>query len=316
MFIPFNSATRIMLLLFIHVLAEGGPIPNKHPFETVLFKEVNDSFVLVVHATHSSTTPFIYDRGHAALSIHETNGNCILIDNSELEILNPWDPVLKSRSADPLIRFSLVLDNSASVDEDSMRHLHGALADFFENLPASFQAQIIKFSDEIQDKTEFLSQKGPLLAKIREARPQSGSALFDAIDLAVMELQYSGDDVPFQFCLIVSDGHDNASIKNRDRDLFRKKLAAKWKTKQIPTFFVGVTDQAEQDLLAAEDGFHSYRAKDFAHLGGALELVSRFLRDSFIFRFPARTSSGRINFLQIVHKTDDQTELIQKISIP
>ncbi len=172
-----------------------------------------------------------------------------------------------------LLRVSLVIDNSGSIDDHSLAYVENALERFVRRLPFALDIQIIKFSDEIR-ASAFSQDKEQLVRWIHEPVDRLGTMLHDAIMRAVRELKAAGEDVPFRAVVVLTDGKDTASREFPDGYNFARALSAEARQEKIPIFAVGVTNEVDAPLLKEITQFGVYEHADkFPDVDEAFELI-------------------------------------------
>jgi Mg-chelatase subunit ChlD len=83
----------------------------------------------------------------------------------------------------------LMLDTSASTKE-KLRDIKQAARTFVEQLQPADLVKIISFDDQVRDLGEFSSDRTELRASIDRLQPGQGTKLYDAVDRALVALQY------------------------------------------------------------------------------------------------------------------------------
>ena len=83
----------------------------------------------------------------------------------------------------------LMLDTSASTRE-KLRDIKQAARTFVEQLQPADLVKIISFDDQVRDLVEFTSDRTELRAAIDRLQPGQGTKLYDAVDRALVALQY------------------------------------------------------------------------------------------------------------------------------
>lgn len=284
-------------------------------FQKLVFYNMGTSYYLVVYSTDSSTTGASYDRFNAGIVLEQKDGKKLTIANEDLSITNLGDMVRDDSGKYTLFRFNLVIDNSGSIDSSSRNHIQSALSRFIQRLPKAFDAQVIKFADGIQAKSNFIKDKNQLVQLINQPHMPGGTALFNAIDLGVTELQYSDGDVPFKFSVVLTDGMDNSS--NQSPDIFRSKIINKCKSNFIPLFVVGITDSVDEALLRSisEFGYYHHVSK-FPDVDKAFDAIEGIIKNTFIFRIPGLSSYDQLKNVYIVHnESNGKLKTIQDIPV-
>jgi len=277
-----------------------------------------NEYYLAVTATDNSTRPANFDTLGVHIKLEMRNGESKLIDNGDLKITNlgnMYNKVIGENNT--LFRFTMVIDNSGSIDGASLGYVQHTLTRFIELVPLVFEAQVIRFSDTVQLKTPFTKNKEDLIAAITQKLPQGSTALFDAIDLGVQELKYKQDEIPLRFAVVLTDGLENASVNNTDPIAFKSKIINECRQNYIPLFIVGVTDNVDSQLLTEISCFGFYQhKKNFPDIDEAFQLILNVIKDTYVFKIPAVGNFSDIKTLYLVKKTPaGNLETIQDIIV-
>lgn len=240
---------------------------------------------------------------HVILEYNE--GNKKEINNEDLKIAclgNMYNKVIGQKTT--LFRFNLIIDNSGSIDPQSLNYVQKSLTKFIDLVPLVFDAQVIRFSSGVQLKTPFSKDKEVLKEAVNRALPQGGTTLYDAIDEGVMELKSLGDDVPLRFAVILTDGMDTASQRNRNVALFKQKIINECRQNYIPLFIVGVTDKVNSQLMKEIAGFGFYQhIKNFPDIDKAFDVILNLIKDTYVFKIPAVGNFANLKTIYLVKKT-------------
>jgi len=267
-------------------------------------KGPNKLFLAAV-ATDDSVRMANLDPYNVHAKIELLNGESILIDNGDLNVISLGTMYNEEIGRNnTLFRFNLIIDNSSSVDQQSLAHVQHSLQRFIELVPLVFEAQIIRFSHNVQEKTAFCKDKNLLVAAITRSLPQGGTALYDAIDIGVQELKYKQDDIPLRFAVVLTDGKDTASTVNRDVNAFTQNIVNQCRTNFIPLFIVGVTDNVDQNVLMEISKFGYYRhISKFPDIDNAFNFILGIIKDTYVIKIPAVRDLKDIKTIWLVKKT-------------
>ncbi|HLP46243.1 MAG TPA: vWA domain-containing protein [Candidatus Deferrimicrobium sp.] len=281
-------------------------------------KRTNE-YYLAVTATDDSTRPANFDTMDVHIKLEMRNGESKLIDNGDLKVTNlgnMYNKVIGEKNT--LFRFTMVIDNSGSIDPTSLGYVQNSLKKFIELVPLVFEAQVIRFSNTVQPMTSsFTKNKEELINAITQPLPQGSTALFDAIERGVQELKYKQDEIPLRFAVVLTDGLENASVNNSDPITFKSKIINECRQNYIPLFIVGVTDNVDSQLLTEIAGFGFYQhIKNFPDIEKAFNLILNVIKDTYVFKIPAVGNFNDIKTLYIVKKTPaGNLETIQDIIV-
>lgn len=83
----------------------------------------------------------------------------------------------------------LMLDTSAST-QDKLAQIQRAAIAFVEELKPDDRVKVIAFDDDIRDLNDFTSDRAALRIAIRRTKPGKGTRLYDAVRLAIQNLEY------------------------------------------------------------------------------------------------------------------------------
>lgn len=277
-----------------------------------------NEYYLAVVATDNAYRQCKLDILNTHIIIETKDGKKKTIDNEDLKIAclgNMYSKVIGDKNT--LFRFNLIIDNSGSIDTKSLSYVQYALKKFIDSVPLVFEAQVIRFSESVQLKTDFTKDKQILLDAIDQPFPQEGTALFDAMDMGMQELKAQGDQVPLRFSVVFTDGKENRSVKNTDPSVFKIKITDECKKNMIPLFIVGVTEDVDSKLMEEMAKFGIYQHKrEFPEIDQAFEFILNYIKDIYIFKIPAIGSFSSIKTIFITKKTAaGNPETIQDIIV-
>ena len=305
-----NYCTAILFLLVIvsGIVFPQQPRKQMHMNfqKAVLYHSKSTSeYYLTVLATDDKTRQCRLDLLNTHIILEMKNGEKKNIDNEDLKISclgNMYNKVIGQKHT--LFRFNLIIDNSSSIDTQSLSYVQDALKKFLEAVPLVFEAQVIKFSHGVQAKTDFTKDVTELINVINHPHPQGSTALFDSMDLGIQELVAKGDDVPLRFSVVFTDGRNNASPNNPDPIAFKSKIVEKCKKNLIPLFIVGVTKGVDGPLMNEMAQFGMYQHKDnFPEIDQAFKVILEYIKDTYVFKIPAIGNFSNLKTIYIVRKT-------------
>ena len=277
-----------------------------------------NEYFLAATATDEKTRIGNFDTMNVHVILKMNDGKEKFIDNEDLKIAclgTMYNKVIGQKTT--LFRFNLLVDNSGSIDRESLGYVQRTLTKFIELIPLAFEAQVIKFSSHIQVKTKFTKDKQTLINAINQAHAQGSTALFDAMEVGVQELKYLGDEVPLRFSVVLTDGKNNASKRNPDTNTFKHKIVNECKKNFIPLFIVGVTNSVDSPLLNEMAGFGFYQhIQAFPDLDKAFEAILNVIKDTYIFKIPAVGNFSDLQVIYLVKKTPGgNKETIQDFNV-
>lgn len=240
-----------------------------------------------------------FDTDNIQITLETKSGKKIPIESNDLIVVNLGDMYFKQAAQYRLFRFNLVIDNSGSIDDGELKFVQDTLSKFIRRLPLSFEAQIIRFSTNVK-KSGFTNDKNQLIAWINEPYEREMTALYDAIAIAVEELKYSDDDIPFKFSIILTDGEDTESKRYTDANLFKSKIVSDTSDLNIPLFIVGVTDAVNEPLLREISKFGFYRhAKGFPEVDETFDFFEKIIREVYVFKIPGVSSFSKLKTIYL-----------------
>jgi len=282
------------------------------------YSKKTSEYVIVAHSTDMSTSRLNFDRDNVHVLFETKNGKQnTLIDRNDITIISIGDYIYKGAEKHTLFRFNMVIDNSGSIDDSSVGMIENILNSFMKKIPLAFEAQIIKFSENIQSKSGFIKDKNALIGHINKRFNRGQTGLHDAIAVGLNELKASRDNVYFKFMVVFTDGCDNSSKKYKDPNLFIQKVQEDCMKNNIPIFVVGVTNNVNRSLLkqiTQNIGLYEH-VNNFSHidLNNAFDSIAKLISDTFIFKIPA--IGPAFNDLQVIYlvkkKLSGKTDTIQ-----
>jgi uncharacterized protein YegL len=310
----------ILMCIPVGVIAQNSQQSMYRNFQKlVLYHAASaNEYYLAVIATDDKTRIANFDTMNVHIKLEMMEGESRFIDNEDLKIIclgTMYNEVIGRENT--LFRFNLIIDNSGSIDQQSLGYVQHTLKRFIELVPLVFEAQVIRFSQNIQLKTPFTKDKNALIDAITRSLPQGATALFDAIDLGVQELKTKKDEIPLRFAVVLTDGKNNASVNNPDPVAFKNKITNECRQYYIPLFIVGVTDSVDSQLLnqLAKYGFYRH-IKKFPDIDQAFRKILQVIKDTYIFKIPAVGNFQNIKTLYIVQRTPGgNIQTIQDINV-
>jgi len=301
----------VMLLILSFSTSLGSTPPARKQMHmnfqklVLYYSSSTNEYYLAVVASDDSTRKCRLDLMNVHIILETKEGAKKTIDNEDLKVSclgSMYNEVIGKKYT--LFRFNLVIDNSGSIDTQSLAFVQRTLQRFIQAIPLVFEAQVIRFSQTVQFKTKFTKNKQELVNAINQQLPQGGTALFDAMDLGMQELKALGDDVPLRFSVVLTDGRDNASVNNPDPNAFKNKMIRECKKNVIPLFIVGVTNDVDSQLLSEIARFGMYQhIKDFPDIDKAFEVILNYIKDTYVIKIPAIGNFADLKTIYIVRKT-------------
>lgn len=241
------------------------------------------------------------------------------IENNDLKIAVIGDMVREIDRQYKLFRFSLAMDESSSIDDQSLTQARAAISKFFERLPVAYEAQIIRFTNMPEVLTGFTNDPEVLLAALNRPRASGGTAFYDAIDQALTELQQSGDGVPLQFIVAFTDGQDTTSGRFTDFEQFRRKVDMVTRREQMPIFLAGIGSEVNHQLLeqlAGNMGLY-LPLKSLGDLDRLFEAVTNAIEKTYVIGIPISSSLRGVKTVYIKRRTGPgRFDTLQDVPLP
>jgi len=258
------------------------------------YSKKTQEYILVVHSIDPSTSRLKFDRSNIEVQL-ETKNNKMLkksITRNDLTVINIGDFIYKGSEKHTMFRFNILLDNSVSIDDQSLQYIELILSKFIKKIPLAFEAQMIKFSSTIQSKSGYIKNKNIFIDYIkRRYKRGQVTALHDSIVMAIQDLAIS-DMVYFKFIVVITNNFDTGSQKYHDPKVFKTFFETECLHYNIPVFIVGISDQVNQTLLKTitdKNGLyiHVNNLTSKQELAKSCDTIANIINDTFIFRIPA-----------------------------
>lgn len=274
-------------------------------------------YYITAYSYDSSTSYESFDTNNTHVILEMKNGKKTFVNNNELRILNlaklsEWLP-------DPgvtLFRFNILIDNNKTIEPQSLAHLQHIFKRLIEFLPPVFEAQIIRFSDDIQIKTKFTRDKQELINAITQEQPQEGTALYDAIEMGVQELRYLPDDGTQRFSILITNNKGKVGLNFSAED-FKREIVNICRKNSILLFIIGVEDVVNSQFLSeiAEFGFYQH-IKSFSDLALGYQVILNMIKNTYILKIPVNVNFSDLSTIYLVKKMPDGSdETIQDFNI-
>jgi hypothetical protein len=148
------------------------------------------------------------------------------------------------------LKYSLVVDYSASIDVNTRTDVLNTLDRFIDRLPLAVEGQLIRFSDKIE-KFPFTSDKNEIKLQLKQPITYGMTPLHDSLMEAATSLIQQGSNIPIKIIVIFTDGNDTSSVTYKDRTSFIATFSNLVKQERIAVLAVGVTKDQDSGLLKA-----------------------------------------------------------------
>lgn len=201
------------------------------------------------------------------------------------------------------VSVALTLDISDSMRGQRMVDARGALAHFLDRLLATEdEAELLGFNHETRVFVPWTTDRAVMRTKLEELRPSGGTALYDAIDLALP--QFDARTHPRAAILLVSDGADTAS------DTTPTALKQKLVRSDIFVYAIGI-DSADARAstrinpftlqeLTSQGGGTTEIIRSAAELGPATERIAEELNHQYMVGYsPLKRGDGRLHTVRV-----------------
>lgn len=216
------------------------------------------------------------------------------------------------------MKYSLVIDYSASIGINVRTDILNTLDRFIDKLPLALEGQLIRFSDKVE-KFPFTSNPNDIRLQLKQPIVYGMTSLHDALMEAANSLIQQGSNIPVRVIVIFTDGNDTSSSVYKDRAGFLSSFANLVKTERIAVLAVGVTGEQDKDLLQsitdANRGISGYffSISDFGQFNKTFDQVRQLIDNTVIFRLPklgpdkgkveisiaSRSQAGSVTTLQV-----------------
>jgi hypothetical protein len=189
------------------------------------------------------------------------------------------------------MKYSLVIDYSASIGVNTRTDILNTLDRFVDKLPLAVEGQLIRFSNKIE-KFPFTTNKNELRLELRQPIEYGMTPLHDALMEAANSLIKEGSDIPVRVIVIFTDGNDTSSSVYKDRANFIATFANLVKSERIAVLAVGVTNEQDKELLSAitdiNRGIAGYfiSIPNFSGFEKAFDQIKQLVDNTVIFRLP------------------------------
>jgi VWFA-related protein len=206
------------------------------------------------------------------------------------------------------VSLALTLDISDSMRGQRMVDARGALAHFLDRLLApEDEAELLGFNHETRVFVPWTIDRTLMRTKLEELRPSGGTALYDAIDLALP--QFDARTHPRAAILLVSDGADTAS------DTTPTALKQKLVRSDIFLYAIGIDSvdaRASTRInpftlqeLTSQGGGTTEIIRSAAELGPATERIAEELNHHYMVGYtPSKRGDGRLHTVRVKTTND------------
>ena len=201
------------------------------------------------------------------------------------------------------ISLTAALDISDSMRGQRMADARGALANFFDKLlAAEDEASLLGFNHAARMYAGWTTEKASLRARLDGITPSGGTALYDAIDVALP--MFDSRQHPRAAILLVSDGADTAS------DTTPTILKQKLNRTDVFLYAIGIDSRDARNSrginpftlqeLTAQGGGYTEIIKSTEELGPATERIADELNHQYMIGYtPLKRGDGKYHSIRV-----------------
>ena len=201
------------------------------------------------------------------------------------------------------VSLTAALDISDSMRGQRMADARGALANFFDKLLApEDEAAILGFNHAARMYSGWTTEKATLRARLDSITPSGGTALYDAIDVALP--MFDSRQHPRAAIVLVSDGADTAS------DMTPTILKQKLNRSDVFLYAIGIDSTDARNTrrinpftlqeLTAQGGGYTEIIKSTEELGPATERIADELNHQYMIGYtPLKRGDGKYHTVRI-----------------
>lgn len=222
-----------------------------------------------------------------------------------------------------VFRFTIVMDESRSIDDTSLEQIRALILRFLEKIPRSYRAQIIRFGRSVVVATPFTNDPTVLRQALSGPRLEDSwyTAFFDGVDEALKQLE-AGDE-PLKFCVAFTDGKDNRSQRfgadpgGRAAE-FRARIGRLTRDRSVPLFIGGVGKEVDSSLLEgiARSTLGLYLpVQSTSELSQLFDTVQHYLTKTYVFVAPILPGFENPRMIYILRGDPARRLIVQDIPV-
>ena len=201
------------------------------------------------------------------------------------------------------VSLALALDISDSMRGQRMTDARAALANFLDTLLApEDEASLLGFNHDTRMYAGWTTEKSPMRARLDGIIPTGGTALYDAIDVALP--LFESRQHPRAAILLVSDGADNSS------DMTPTLLKQKLVRSDVFLYAIGIDSLDAHNSrrinpftlteLTSQGGGYTEVIESTAELGPATERIAEELNHQYLIGYtPTTPADGRYHTIRV-----------------
>lgn len=242
-----------------------------------------------------------------------------MVENRDLVVAVIGDLVREADRRYTLFRFSIVMDESGSIDDASLIRARQVIQQFFARIPVAYQAQIIRFATVPEVLTTFTNDPEQLSGALGRPRIAGGTAFYDAIDQAYTELRQSEPEVPLSFVVAFTDGEDTASRRFGSFPEFLSQIENVAHRDQMPLFLAGIGADLNHQLLAQLAGKTGLYVPldEVENVDRLFEMVASAIERTYIVRIPLSSRHKGLKQVYIKRrKPNGRHDTVQDVPLP
>lgn len=232
------------------------------------------------------------------VSVTTAQGNPVTgLTADNFEVLEDGQPVSaiqvqETTEATQPIAVVLAVDVSGSM-KSSLPTAVQAIEGFIQNLQPEDWVSLVSFGDEAQVRQDWTQDKTLLQAQLNALVPEGDTALYDALVLALQQLQARGER---KVLIVLTDGKDTQSTATAD-DVIQ--LAIQQGVPIYPVGF-GDVDQKLLERFAEVTGGKAQIRPDVNTVAAAFATLSTLLRHQYVLQYvSALAADGKNHHLAI-----------------
>ncbi|OVE81341.1 hypothetical protein BVY03_03920 [bacterium K02(2017)] len=184
--------------------------------------------------------------------------------------------------------FSSVMDYSGSMSSSDISTLESTLTTFYQNLPANFRSEIIKFSSSVQETQSYTDSNSSLVSAIADQTISRGStALYDGVNTGITNTILETNKV--KFVIGFTDGLENSSTATK------ASVIAAAQASKLPIIMIGMggfVNLAELIEVTNQTGGFFFYANSNASLSAIFTQLQNYINNTHVISWTSLNSSG------------------------
>ena len=201
------------------------------------------------------------------------------------------------------VSVSLAIDISDSMRGQRISDARGAIARFLDSLlKPEDEASLLGFNHEARLFAPWSTDRAPLRARLDDLKPSGGTALYDAVDMALP--LFASREHPRAAIVLVSDGADTAS------DITPTRLKQKLNRSDVFLYAIGISSIDAKNPrginpytlneLTSQGGGYTEIVSSPADLGPATERIAEELNHQYVIGYsPLARADGKYHSVRV-----------------